>query len=210
MKKIIDWLDERTDIRSRVRGQLSYPVPYFVNFWFCFGGFAFLFIIVQVITGFYMLFYYMPDPALTQDSIKVLCNEALFGALTRNLHRWGATFILIFLFIHTVNVIVRRAYQSPRELNWWSGLLLYFVMFVAVITGIILPWDWRSYWELVIWTDWIGTIPFMGETPKIWFLKVFSLKTSFAIHVLLIPIILSILLRFHFRMVRKLGVKEPL
>lgn len=210
MKKIIDWLDLRTDIRSKIKNQLSYPVPPFANFWFCFGGLAFLCILIQFATGVVMLFYYVPEPARAQDSIKILCNEVFFGGMTRNLHRWAATFLLLFLFVHAVNVITRRAYQSPRELNWWSGILLYFITFISVITGIILPWDWRSYWELVIWTDWIGTIPFIGNEHKAWFLSIFSLKKSFAIHIWLIPFFLLFLLLFHFKMVRKLGVKEPL
>ncbi len=210
MRKIIGWLDERTGVKTLVKNQLSYPIPGFANFWYCFGGLSFLCIAIQFLTGFVMLFYYMPSPTEAQDSIKILCNEVPFGGLIRNLHRWSSTFVLFFLLIHMVNVITRRAYQSPRELNWWSGLLLYFIVFLAVVTGIILPWDWRSYWELVIWADWLGTIPFMGEEQKAWFLSIFSLKKSFAIHIWLIPIILIFLLWAHFRMVRRLGVKEPL
>lgn len=210
MKKMSDWLDKRTDFISKLKAQLSYPVPPFANLWICFGGLSFLCILLQFGTGFFMLFYYSPNPAEAQDSLKVLCNEAYMGGLIRNLHRWSSTFVLLFLFVHVVNVITRRAYQSPRELNWWSGILLYIIIFLAVITGIILPWDWRSYWELVIWTDWIGTIPSIGEEQKAWFLNLFSLKKSFAIHIWLIPAFLVLLLRFHFKMVRKLGVKEPL
>lgn len=210
MKKIIDWLDLRTDIRSKIKNQLSYPIPEFANFWYCFGGLAFLCVIIQFFTGFFMLLYYVPDPNEAQDSLKVLCNEVPFGGIIRNSHRWSSTFLLFFLLIHAVNVITRRAYQNPRELNWWSGLLLYMITFVAVITGIILPWDWRSYWELVIWTDWLGTIPFVGDEQKAWFMTLFSLKKSFAIHIWLIPIILLFLLWFHFKMIKKLGVKEPL
>src|SRR3972149_5153161 len=110
-----------------------------------------------------------------------------------------------FLFIHTVNVITRRAYKSPRELSWWSGLLLLLLMFFFMGTGIILPWDWRSYWELVVWADWFGTIPIIGERLIIPFISAFTIGKSFVIHVWVLPAIVLFILIFHLRMVRKLG-----
>jgi len=210
MGKIIDWLDVRTGIKAWIRHQMNYPVPPFANLWFCFGGLVILCILVQFATGFYMLTYYVPNPMESQDSVKAFANQAFLGGLVRNLHRWSATLILFFLFIHTVKVIIRRAYQHPRELNWWTGLTLYLLMFALVITGIILPWNWRSYWETVIWTDWLGTIPGVGITAKIWLLKLLSLKNSFVLHIWLLPLALILILRFHLLMTRKLGVKEPL
>ena len=207
---MIKWLNERTGIKDRITKQLEYPIPAHANIWICFGGLAFFLIVLQVLTGVFMMFFYVPIAEKAQDSIKYLCNSIPYGGLMRNMHRWSATLIVAFLFIHTVNVITRRAYKSPRELNWWSGLLLLLLMFLFMGTGIILPWDWRSYWELVVWADWFGTIPIIGEYLIIPFISAFTIGKSFVIHVWVLPAIVMFILIFHLRMVRKLGIAEPL
>ena len=207
---MIKWLNERTGIKDSIEKQLKYPIPAHANIWICFGGLAFFLIVLQVLTGVFMMFFYVPIAEKAQDSIKYLCNSIPYGGLMRNMHRWSATLIVAFLFIHTVNVITRRAYKSPRELNWWSGLLLLLLMFLFMGTGIILPWDWRSYWELVVWADWFGTIPIIGEYLIIPFISAFTIGKSFVIHVWVLPAIVMFILIFHLRMVRKLGIAEPL
>lgn len=207
---MIKWLNERTGIKDIIDKQLKYPIPAHANMWFCFGGLAFFLIVLQVLTGIFMMFFYVPIAEKAQDSVKFICNEIPYGGLIRNIHRWGATLIFAFLFIHTINVITRRAYKSPRELNWLSGIILYMIMFIFMITGIVLPWDWRSYWELVVWADWIGTIPIIGKYLVEPLILAFSVGKSFVIHVWILPLITALLLRFHFKLVRKLGVAEPL
>ena len=207
---MIKWLNERTGIKDSIEKQLKYPIPAHANIWICFGGLAFFLIVLQVLTGVFMMFFYVPIAEKAQDSIKYLCNSIPYGGLMRNMHRWSATLIVAFLFIHTVNVITRRAYKSPRELNWWSGLLLLLLMFLFMGTGIILPWDWRSYWELVVWADWFGTIPIIGEHLIIPLITAFTIGKSFVIHVWVLPAIVMFILIFHLRMVRKLGIAEPL
>jgi menaquinol-cytochrome c reductase cytochrome b subunit len=207
---MFDWLDKRTGIKELVKNKLSYPIPVNANIWFCFGGLAFFLILLQVLTGVFMMFFYIPDAVKAQDSVKLICNEIPYGGLIRNIHRWGATLIIPFLFIHTVNVITRRAYKAPRELNWLSGMILIVFMFLFMGTGIILPWDWRSYWELIIWADWVGTIPIVGEHLKEPLILAFSIGKSFALHVWILPALTVLLLIFHLKMVRRHGIAEPL
>lgn len=207
---MINWLNERTGIKDLIEKQLKYPVPSHANIWFCFGGLAFFLIILQVVTGVFMMFFYIPDAAKVRDNIKFLCTQVPYGGFIRNFHRWSATLIVAFLFIHTVNVITRRAYRSPRELNWWSGILLFLLMLLLMATGIILPWDWRSYWELIVWADWFGTIPLIGKYLVEPLISYFAVNRSFILHVWILPAIVALVLIFHLRMVRKLGVAEPL
>ena len=127
----------------------------------------------------------------------------------RNMHRWGATILIATLITHMANVFYHRAFQRPRELNWLSGFTMLFVIMLFSTTGSILPWNWRSYWLLTIWTDYIGTWPVVGEALKLPILEYFTVGRSFVIHILLLPIVSVILLTFHFKMVKRHGISGP-
>lgn len=207
--KIYDWLDARTGIKQWAEAKKAQAVPAH-SFFFCFGGISLLIIILQVITGIIMLFFYTPDPKEALNSIDYMSNEIPLGWLVRNMHRWGATLLLAAVFTHLVTVFYRKAYRNPRELSWISGVLQFFVVFLLVLSGIILPWDWRAYWSYAIWVDYVAIWPLVGEFMKNFVLDTFTIYRSFITHIVILPLILFALLGFHFKMVRKHGISEPL
>ncbi len=209
ISRVGDWLDTRTGIKEWVRKKKAQAVPSHV-FFYCFGGISLFIIFLQVFTGIFMLFFYTPNTLEALKSIEVMSNEVPLGWLVRNMHRWGSTLLLATVFTHLVTVLYRKAYRNPRELNWASGVLQFIVVFLLVLSGIILPWDWRAYWSYAIWVDYIATWPLIGEVVKNFVLDTFTIYRSFITHVVVLPLILFALLWFHFRMVRKHGISEPL
>jgi len=197
-------------IKERIRLKKGQAVPSHVNFFYCFGGISLLFIIVQLLTGVFMLFYYTPEPAKALLSIEYLNNEVTLGWLFRNLHRWTSTLLLATVFSHMVIVFYLKAYQSPREATWLTGVFQLLMVFLLVVTGIILPWDWRSYWSFTLWIDYVGTWTIGGEFIKDMLLDTFTLNAAYYTHILLIPLILAVVLFFHFKMVKRYGISEPL
>ncbi len=197
-------------IKEAVIAQMEKPVPSHVNIFYCFGGISLLLIVLQVITGVIMLFYFTPEPAEALRSIEIMSNEVTGGWLLRDGHRWGSTILLAFVFSHMIIVFYFKAYQSPRQLTWTSGVAQLIFVFLMVSTGVLLPWDWRAYWSYSIWMDYIGTWPLVGEMLRGLALESFTLSRVFYTHVLWLPLILGALLLVHFRMVRKYGITEPL
>ena len=204
-----DWLEERAGFKKYLKYKLNLLIPDHVTFFYCFGGISLTIIILQLLTGISMLFFYIPKPEDAFNSILRLSNEIPLGWLMRNMHRWGATILIATLITHMANVFYHRAFQRPRELNWLSGFTMLFVIMLFSITGSILPWNWRAYWLLTIWVDYIGTWPVVGEALKLPILKYFTVGRSFVIHILLLPIVSVILLTFHFKMVKRHGISGP-
>lgn len=208
MKALIDWLDVRLGVRGFYADHITYPLGDSLNFWWLFGGLATGCIMVQFLTGFYMLFYYVPVPELAHESIKTMCNTAFLGDLARNAHRYSSTMGIAFIFIHMIHVMAKRAYRAPRELNWWTGLTLAMIYALLLITGIIMPWDWRSYWELIIWADWVALIPVAGHFLKEPLLSNFTLGRNFAVHIMLLPFLLVMMWRLHITLMRRIGLSS--
>jgi menaquinol-cytochrome c reductase cytochrome b subunit len=209
ISQFYDWLEVRTGVGEFVRNKKAQAVPANVYF-YCFGGISFFIILMQVLTGVFMLFFYTANPQEALQSIEYMSNEVSFGWLFRNAHRWGSTLLLATVLTHMVTVFYRKAYRNPREFNWISGVLQFLVVFLFVVSGIILPWDWRAYWSYAIWVDYVATWPIIGEPVKNVLLDTFTIYRIFMIHVVILPIILFLLLYFHFVMIKKHGISEPL
>lgn len=209
VSRVIDWLDERTGLRNLVRKKQGQGVPGHVYF-YCFGGLSLFIIFLQVLTGLYMLLFYIPQADMALKSIEAMSNDDSMGWLFRNMHRWGSTLLLATIITHVATVIYQKAYRRPRELNWISGVFQFLVVVLLLATGILLPWDWRSYWGFVMWVDYVETWPIIGESLKNLMLDTFTINRAFIIHVMILPIVLALLLRFHFKMVKRHGISEPL
>jgi len=197
-------------IKERIRLKKGKPIPAHVNFFYCFGGFSLFLILLQLASGVFMLFFYTPEPDKALQSITYLSNEVTMGWLFRNMHRWVSTLLLATVFSHMVIVFYLKAYQSPRQLTWVSGVSQLLMVFLMVVTGLILPWDWRSYWSFAIWMDYLGTWTIGGASLKAVLLDSFTLSAAYFTHILAIPLILAVFLSFHFKMVRRYGISEPL
>lgn len=202
--KVAEW------IRERIRLKKGKPIPAHVNFFYCFGGISLFLILLQLASGIFMLFFYTPEPGKALQSIEHLSNEVTLGWLFRNMHRWTSTLLLATVFSHMVIVFYLKAFQSPRQLTWMSGVFQLLMVFLLVVTGLILPWDWRSYWSFAIWMDYIGTWTIGGEPLQNMLLDSFTLNAAYFIHILIVPLVLAAFLSFHFKMVRRYGISEPL
>lgn len=207
---IADWLEERAGLKGWWKRKKGLLIPDHVNFFYCFGGISFTIILLQLLTGIFMIFFYIPKPEEAFDSIIRMSSEVPFGWLARNMHRWGATILIATLLTHMCSVFYHKAFQRPRELNWLSGFVLLIVVSLFSITGTILPWNWRGYWVLVIWADFVDTLPFVGELIKMPLLEYFTVGRSFIIHILILPIIAVTLLTLHFKMTKRHGISGPL
>lgn len=202
--KVAEW------IRERIRLKKGKPIPAHVNFFYCFGGFSLFLILLQLVSGGFMLFFYTPEPTKALQSIAHLSNEVTLGWLFRNMHRWTSTLLVATVFSHMVIVFYLKAYQSPRQFTWLTGVSQLLMVFLMVATGIILPWDWRSYWSFALWMDYVGTWTIGGESLKSVMLDTFTLNAAYYTHILAIPLILATILFFHFKMVRRYGISGPL
>lgn len=208
-------LDERLSFREALEQALKRPIPPFVNGWFCFGGLTFLFFVNQVITGILLAFYYQPTEAGAYGSIVTIMNSVPLGWLVRQAHAWGGNLLILCLFVHFWRVVLHRAFRAPREFNWVVGFLLLVAALTFAFTGYLLPWDESAYWGTVAATGIIGHLPLVGK-PMLHFVRGgelvngITLLRFYALHVVVLPWIITYLLLAHFAMVRRQGIAEPL
>jgi len=120
--------------------------------------------LVLGITGMLEVFYYIPTPENAALSVQTISYLVPFGGLIRNLHFWSAQLLLVVTAVHLVRVVFTGSYAPPRRFNYILGLILFVLAILLDFTGYILRWDQGIQWALVVGTNLIRTIPFIGET----------------------------------------------
>jgi quinol-cytochrome oxidoreductase complex cytochrome b subunit len=181
-----------------------------LNRTFGLGGMAALLIVVQIITGVLLRFYYTPSPAEAYDSIVFLKNHVMFGPLIRNIHYWSGVFMLLIAFLHFLRVFFTGAYREIRKINWLFGLVLLLLIVFSNFTGYLLPWDQLAYWAITVSTNIISYLPLVGESLRTMIvggkeLNAGTLQTFFTLHTAVLPFLLIALVIYHFWRVRKAG-----
>jgi quinol-cytochrome oxidoreductase complex cytochrome b subunit len=174
------------------------------------GGMAALLIVIQFITGILLRFYYEPFPQKAYDSILILHNNVLFGQLIRNIHHWSGVFLVLIVFLHLIRVFLTGAYQSPRQINWIIGLILFALVIFSNFTGYLLPWDQLAYWAVTVSTSILQYIPLAGNSLREFVISgtevnAETLIVFYTFHTAVLPILLLLLMAYHFWRVRKSG-----
>ena len=211
-----NWLDERLGLSTITQFLKNKPIPMHKHtIWSYTGSAVLLFFVIQVVTGFILIFYYRPILEEANASVARIMTEVPLGWVLRSVHSWSATFMIAFLFVHLLSIWINKAYRRPREMTWMTGVLLLFCSLLFGFTGYLLPWDELSFSATKVGTDIPRAIPIVGE----WVTKLLrggedvtgdTLTRFFGIHVCILPIFLLILLAVHVYLIQKLGMSIPL
>jgi quinol-cytochrome oxidoreductase complex cytochrome b subunit len=211
--KVTNWLDERTSWRQVWDTVFLRKIPK-VN-WFYTLGSATLFVALnQAITGILLSLYYVPTPEHAYDSVQYIPNQLPLGWLIRGLHHWGASLMIILVVLHMLRVILFGAYKFPREVTWFTGVILLMVVIGFGFTGYLLPWDQKAFWATTVGTRIAGTPPIIGD----YILRIIrggsditavTLVRFFGTHVWVLPALLFLLIGIHLYLVIKNGISAP-
>lgn len=210
------WLDARLGLAAIEQLAKKKEIPIHRHtVWYYFGGMTLFLFVVQVATGMLLLFYYRPSAEEAYESIQFLMTEVQFGWLIRSIHAWAANLMIFTLFVHLFSVLLLKAYRPPRELTWFSGVVLLGVALAFGFTGYLLPWNTLSYFATRVGTEIVAVLPAIGP----FLLRVLrggnevtgaTLTRFFAIHVAILPMLTVVWLGLHLFLVQKHGMSVPL
>jgi len=212
LRKILDWLEDRTGVESAVRHFLMEDIPQSAGWRQVLGSVALFAFLTQLVTGILLAFNYAPTPGEAYNSLRYIMTELTAGSMIRGLHHWGASLMIIVVVLHMAQVFLWGAYKKPREATWMVGCVLLLVTLAYGLTGYLLPWDNRAYWGTVVTTRIAAQAP--GAGPYLLRLLgsdggsigVVTFARFYAVHVLLLPPLTMLLVAIHVYLVRRHGV----
>jgi quinol-cytochrome oxidoreductase complex cytochrome b subunit len=169
----------------------------------------FLFVILSV-SGILLLFYYVPSTSQAYDRMLDLRGTVAFGTFLRNMHRWAAHGMVAVVFLHMCRVFLTGAYKKPREFNWVIGVALLLLTLFASFTGYLLPWDQLAFWAITVGASISAYAPVLGKEVQYLLLGDYAvgqeaLLRFYVLHVVVLPLITTILIAVHFWRIRKDG-----
>ncbi len=212
MKKLFAWLDERLGLTGIYKTVFDRPEPK-GNWWNTLGSASLFLFLLQGVTGIFLVIYYTPSPDHAYDSIQYIMNDVAFGWLVRGIHHWGATLMVIVVFVHMLRVFVTASYKYPRELTWIIGVGLLVLTLAMGFTGYLLPWNQQAYWATTVGTSIAGTVPFLGPLIERALrggtdLSALTLSRFFAAHIWMIPALIALLIGVHLFLIIRHGESQ--
>ncbi len=213
--KVLNWVDARFLLSSTWKAYLSeYYAPKNFNFWYVFGSLALLVLVIQIVTGIFLVMHYKPDATLAFASVEYIMRDVPWGWLVRYMHSTGASAFFIVVYLHMVRGLLYGSYRKPRELVWLFGIGIFLCLMGEAFMGYLLPWGQMSYWGAQVIVNLFGTIPFIGPDLSLWIrgdyvVSDVTLNRFFSFHVIAIPLVLIGLVVAHIVALHEVGSNNP-
>lgn len=203
--------------------------------WYYFGGFSVFFLVLQIISGLLLSFYYEPSaridserkktdsvqieqelsPSIAYSSVERIEREIPSGALVRSLHRYSADGFIACVLVHLLSAFWMRSYRRPRAFLWISGIFLLIIMLAFAFTGSILPWNILSFNAAEVGLSSVeyfvpGVGNFLADLLRGGEMVCEeTLTRMYALHVIILPLALVLLAILHLAMTYKIGLSTP-
>ena len=210
-----DWVDDRFPLIQLWNDHMGkYYAPKNFNFWYYFGVLSLVVLVIQIVTGIWLVMNYKPDAELAFASVEYIMRDVDWGWLIRYMHSTGASFFFLVVYLHMFRALLYGSYKKPRELIWILGMFIYLSLMAEAFFGYLLPWGQMSYWGAQVIISLFGAIPFVGETLSLWIrgdyvVSDITLNRFFSFHVIALPFAIAGLVGLHIIALHEVGSNNP-
>lgn len=215
-EKLWNWWDSRfpTAAIEYKKHMSEYYAPKNFNFWYFFGSLALLVLVIQIVTGIFLVMHYKPDATLAFASVEYIMRDVPWGWLIRYMHSTGASAFFVVVYLHMYRGLIYGSYRKPRELVWIFGCAIFLMLMAEAFFGYLLPWGQMSYWGAQVIVNLFSAIPFIGPDLALlirgdYVVSDATLNRFFSFHVIAIPLVLLGLVAAHILALHDVGSNNP-
>jgi len=210
------WINSRMPTLQREwkRHMSEYYAPKNFNFWYYFGVLSMVVLVIQLVTGIWLLMSYQGSAEQAFASVEYIMRDVDLGWIIRYAHSTGASAFFIVVYLHMFRGLMYGSYKAPRELVWIFGMTIYLALMAEAFLGYVLPWGQMSYWGAQVIISLFGAIPVVGEDIVQWIrgdylISGITLNRFMSLHVVALPIILIALIVMHIIALHDVGSNNP-
>ncbi len=214
-EKLLGWVDNRFPATKLYNEHLAeYYAPKNFNFWYFFGSLALLVLVIQIVTGIFLVMNYKPDAATAFASVEYIMRDVPWGWLVRYMHSTGASAFFVVIYLHMFRGLIYGSYRKPRELVWIFGCLIFLSLMGEAFMGYLLPWGQMSYWGAQVIVNLFAAVPFIGPDLALlirgdYVVSDATLNRFFAFHVIALPLVILGLVVAHLIALHEVGSNNP-
>jgi ubiquinol-cytochrome c reductase cytochrome b subunit len=214
--QVTNWVENRfpTAFEAYKTHMSEYYAPKNFNFWYFFGALSLLVLVIQIVTGIFLVMHYKPDANLAFASVEYIMRDVPGGWLIRYMHSTGASAFFVVVYLHMFRGLIYGSYRKPRELVWIFGVAIFLCLMGEAFMGYLLPWGQMSYWGAQVIINLFAAIPFVGPDLALlirgdYVVGDATLNRFFAFHVVAIPLVLIGLVVAHLLALHDVGSNNP-
>ena len=214
-QKLKDGIDLRIGLNELIDSKLrGYRVPGDTNIFYTIGIVTVVAYMIQAVTGYFLLMYYVPHPDHAFQSIQDIMTVIPYGWFVRMIHIVAANLMVALVFIHLVSIFFMGNYKKPREMTWLAGGVLLLITLGFCLSGYLLPWSQRSYWATTIVTNIPTAFPVIGDFAATILrgggsVSGVTLTRFFSLHVGFLPPLFLSIVGLHIFLVWRIGLSVP-
>jgi ubiquinol-cytochrome c reductase cytochrome b subunit len=214
-QKLLNWVDNRFPLSKLYNEHMGeYYAPKNFNFWYIFGSLAMLVLVIQIVTGIFLVMNYKPDAALAFASVEYIMRDVPGGWIIRYMHSTGASAFFIVVYLHMFRGLLYGSYRKPRELVWIFGCGIFLCLMAEAFMGYLLPWGQMSYWGAQVIVNLFAAVPFIGPDLALlirgdYVVGDATLNRFFSFHVIAVPLVLLGLVAAHIIALHEVGSNNP-
>jgi ubiquinol-cytochrome c reductase cytochrome b subunit len=216
VQKLTVWMENRfpTAFDAYKVHMSEYYAPKNFNVWYFYGSLAMLVLVIQIVTGIFLVMHYKPDAALAFASVEYIMRDVPWGWLVRYMHSTGASAFFIVVYLHMFRGLMYGSYRKPRELVWIFGCAIFLCLMAEAFMGYLLPWGQMSYWGAQVIINLFAAIPFVGPDLALlirgdYVVGDATLNRFFSFHVIAVPLVLLGLVVAHLLALHDVGSNNP-
>jgi ubiquinol-cytochrome c reductase cytochrome b subunit len=214
-QKLLNWVDNRFPLSKLYNEHVGqYYAPKNFNFFYIFGSLAMLVLVIQIVTGIFLVMNYKPDAASAFASVEYIMRDVPGGWIIRYMHSTGASAFFIVIYMHMFRGLLYGSYRKPRELVWIFGCGIFLCLMAEAFMGYLLPWGQMSYWGAQVIVNLFAAVPFIGPDLALlirgdYVVGDATLNRFFSFHVIAIPLVLLGLVAAHIIALHEVGSNNP-
>jgi ubiquinol-cytochrome c reductase cytochrome b subunit len=214
-QKLMTWVDNRFPATKLYNEHLAeYYAPKNFNFWYFFGSLALLVLVIQIVTGIFLVMHYKPDAALAFASVEYIMRDVPGGWIIRYMHSTGASAFFVVVYMHMFRGLMYGSYRKPRELVWIFGCAIFLCLMAEAFMGYLLPWGQMSYWGAQVIVNLFAAVPLIGPDLALlirgdYVVGDATLNRFFSFHVIAVPLVLLGLVAAHVIALHEVGSNNP-
>jgi ubiquinol-cytochrome c reductase cytochrome b subunit len=214
-QKLLNWVDNRFPLSKLYNEHVGqYYAPKNFNFFYIFGSLAMLVLVIQIVTGIFLVMNYKPDAAKAFESVEYIMRDVPGGWIIRYMHSTGASAFFIVIYLHMFRGLIYGSYRKPRELVWLFGCGIFLCLMAEAFMGYLLPWGQMSYWGAQVIINLFAAVPFIGPDLALLIRGDFvvgdaTLNRFFSFHVIAVPLVLLGLVAAHIIALHEVGSNNP-
>jgi len=212
--KFTDFVTKNSAVYSIYKMLFLYPAPMNLSYYWNFGVYALVGLLVQIITGMLLAMHYVPDMNLAFLSVEHIMRDVNHGWMLRYIHANGASVFFMVVYAHVFRNLYYGSFMYPREALWIVGVMILVLMIATAFLGYVLPWGQMSFWAATVITNLFGAIPKVGTDIVLWLWSGYSVSNAtltkfYSLHYFL-PFVILGLVGLHILLLHENGSNNPL